>query len=158
MSCLLVASSIALATAFARPSLLPTHALHKHEPEMLFGGGDNKDGNGPGNLFKAAKDMFNPEMMKKYAEVGEKVQALQQELSQTEVECATNEGGIVVKVTATQMPISVEVSDDMCQKGGDFLSSELLTTLKQTRVKSGSYMQQKMAELYQEMGIAPGQG
>ncbi len=128
------------------------------KPVALFGGG-NKDGNDPkeaANLFKAAKDMFNPDMMKKYAEVGEKVQALQSELSQTEVECATNEGAIVVKVTATQMPISVEISDDICQKGGDAVSAEVLTALKQARLKSGTYMQQRMTDLYKDMGIAPG--
>ena len=89
-------------------------------------------------------------------EVGEKVQALQSELSQTEVECATNEGAIVVKVTATQLPISVEISDDICQKGGDAVSAEVLTALKQARLKSGTYMQQRMTELYKDMGIAPG--
>ena len=36
--------------------------------------------------------MFNPEMMKKYSEVGVKVQQLQEELQQTEIECSTGEG------------------------------------------------------------------
>ena len=47
--------------------------------------------------------MFNPEMMKKYSEVGVKVQALQQELAATEVECATKDGGVTVKVSGTQV-------------------------------------------------------
>jgi DNA-binding protein YbaB len=47
--------------------------------------------------------MFNPEMMKKYSEVGVKVQQLQMELAQTEVECATKDGGVVVKVSGTQV-------------------------------------------------------
>ena len=42
--------------------------------------------------MKMAKDMFNPEMMKKYSEVGVKVQALQTELASTEVECTTADG------------------------------------------------------------------
>ena len=49
-------------------------------------------------------------MMKKYSEVGVKVQQLQQELSQTEVECATNDGGVVVKVTGAKVRI---VSQDV---------------------------------------------
>ena len=52
--------------------------------------------------MKAAKDMFNPENMKKYAALGQKIQALQEELGQTEVEVATNEGAILVKITAMQ--------------------------------------------------------
>ena len=44
--------------------------------------------------------MFNPEMMKKYSEVGVKVQQLQEELQQTEIECSTGEGAIVIKMSA----------------------------------------------------------
>lgn len=50
-------------------------------------------------IYPSAALRFNPEMMNKYAEVGQKIQALQEELGQTEVECATNEGKIVVKVS-----------------------------------------------------------
>ena len=60
--------------------------------------------------------MFNPEMMKKYSEVGVKVQALQEELAATEVECATKDGGVVVKVSGTQVcrlvdPIAAALRD-----------------------------------------------
>ena len=68
--------------------------------------------------------MFNPEMMKKYSEVGAKVQALQEELAQTEIECASKEGGIVVTVSGTQVPVSVSVSDDVCSSGADAVSAE----------------------------------
>ena len=53
--------------------------------------------------IKQAQQMFNPEMMKKYSEVGVKVQQLQAELAQTEVECATKDSGVVVKVSGTQV-------------------------------------------------------
>ena len=46
-------------------------------------------------------------MMKKYADVGMKVQALQQELAAIEVECTTKDGGVTVKVSGTQVPMSV---------------------------------------------------
>ena len=100
--------------------------------------------------------MFNPEMMKKYGEVGVKVQELQVELAGTEIECATNEGGIVVKVSGTQadspprapsitpslppslpnfpasqVPVSVTVSDDMCALGAEKLSAEIGSALAQ---------------------------
>ena len=64
-------------------------------------------------------------MMKKYSEVGVKVQALQEELGQTEIECATADGGVVVKVTGTQVPISVEVSQELCDGGAEKAASEL---------------------------------
>eukprot|EP00967_Tisochrysis_lutea_P113051 scaffold179179_cov36-Tisochrysis_lutea.AAC.3 len=71
---------------------------------MMFGGG-KQDGEGGGFMeqMKAAKEMFNPENMKKYAALGEKIQNLQAELAQTEVEVSTNEGGIVVKTSAMQV-------------------------------------------------------
>lgn len=46
-------------------------------------------------------------MMNKYAEVGQKIQALQEELGQTEVECATNEGKIVVKVLLREIHLTI---------------------------------------------------
>ena len=92
-------------------------------------------------------------MMKKYAEVGEKVQELQQELSATEIECATKDGGVVVKVTGTQVPLSVTVSDSLVTQGADKVSAELSAALKQAHAKSGTYSQQKMAKMYEDLGL-----
>ena len=78
--------------------------------------------------------MFNPEMMKKYSEVGVKVQQLQEELQQTEIECSTGEGKVVVKMSGTQTPVSVTVSDEVCSMGA----------------------QEQMAPLYADMGLAQG--
>ena len=102
--------------------------------------------------------MFNPEMMKKYSELGMKVQELQQELAQTEVECATKDGGVVVKISGTQVPLSVEVSDALIGSGVDQVNAELTTALKTAHTKSGSYAQEKMKSLYEEMGVAAGMG
>jgi len=126
---------------------------------MMFGGAGGKpDGEGGMGGFmeqmKAAKDMFNPENMKKYAALGQKIQALQEELGQTEVEVATNEGAILVKITAMQVPLDVKVSDEMVAKGAEAVSAEVAAAMKQAHAKSGAYMQQRMAELYKELGIA----
>ena len=100
--------------------------------------------------------MFNPEMMKKYSEVGVKVQALQEELAATEVECATTDGSVVVKVTGTQVPQSVTVTPELVEKGADAVSAELTAALKSAHAKSGGYAQQKMQDLYKEMGLGEG--
>jgi DNA-binding protein YbaB len=73
---------------------------------MMFGGGGKQEGGGFMEQMKAAKEMFNPENMKKYAALGEKIQSLQTELAQTEVEVATNGGDIVVKTSAMQVRAS----------------------------------------------------
>ena len=106
--------------------------------------------------IKQAQNMFNPEMMKKYSEVGQKVQALQEELAKTELECATSDGGVVVKVTGTQVPISVTTSAELCAEGVDKVSSELTAALKSAHAKSGRYAQEKMRDLYDEMGLSKG--
>lgn len=97
--------------------------------------------------------MFNPEMMKKYSEVGVKVQQLQQELAATEVECVTNDSSVVVKVSGTQVPMSVTVTEGLVEKGVDAVSAELTAALKSAHAKSGAYAQQRMADLYKEMGL-----
>jgi len=123
---------------------------------MFGGGGDDKEGGGFMDKLKQAQNMFNPEMMKKYSEVGIKVQELQTELAQTEVECATKDGGVTVKVTGTQVPMSVTVSDELCGSGVDNVNSELTNALKQAHAKSGAYAQNKMKELYEDMGLSAG--
>ena len=100
--------------------------------------------------------MFNPEMMKKYSEVGVKVQALQAELAQTEVECATKDGGVVVKVSGTQVPMSVTVSDALCASGVEAASAELTSALKSAHTKSGTYAQDRMRAMYDELGLSAG--
>ena len=97
--------------------------------------------------------MFNPEMMKKYSKVGEKVQNLQQELQQTEIECSTGDGKVVVKMSGTQTPVSVVVSDELCSLGAEAAGAELTTALKQAHAKSGKYAQEQMATLYADMGL-----
>ena len=101
--------------------------------------------------IKQAQQMFNPEMMKKYSEVGVKVQELQAELAATEVECATKDGGVTVKVSGTQVPMSVTVSDELCAKSPEDVSAELTTALKSAHTKSGLYAQDRMRSMYDEV-------
>ena len=150
LSLALLGSAAAFSPAFG------SLAARRHTPaaRMMFGGGDKKDGEGNFlDKIKAAKDMFNPEMMKKYSEVGEKVQTLQQELQQTEIECSTGDGKVVVKMSGTQTPVSVVVSDELCSMGAEAAGAELTTALKQAHAKSGKYAQEQMATLYADMGL-----
>ena len=158
-----VALSVAAAVAFTSPSaFVPARAGAGATvtPRMMFGGGGDGDKEGGGFMdkIKAAQEMFNPEMMKKYSEVGVRVQALQEELAGTEIECANNDGAVVVKVSGTQVPMSIEVSAELCGSDAEKASADLTTALQQAHAKSGSYAQQKMREVYEELGLSPGQG
>ena len=108
----------------------------------------------PRSQMKMAKDMFNPEMMKKYSEVGVKVQALQTELASTEVECDGRRQRDV-KVSGTQAPAGVTVTDALCATGAEAASATLTQALKDAHMKS-AYAQEKMAGLYSEMGLTQG--
>ena len=88
--------------------------------------------------MKMAKDMFNPEMMKKYSEVGVKVQALQTELASTEVECTTADGSVTIKVSGTQAPAGVTVTDALCATGAEAASATLTQALKDAHMKSNN--------------------
>ena len=83
---------------------------------------------------------------------------MQEELQQTEIECSTGEGAIVVKVSGTQTPVSVTVTDGVCSAGAEKASADLTAALKQAHAKSGKYAQDRMAGLYDEMGLSAGMG
>ena len=52
-----------------------------------------------------------------------------------------------------QVPVSVTVTDEVVAMGADKVSSELTAALKSAHMKSGMYAQNKMASLYDEMGL-----
>jgi len=148
---------LGVAAGFQLAAVRPTVGSRAASARMLFGGGgDDKEGGGFMDKMKAAQQMFNPEMMKKYSEVGQKVQALQEELAQTEIECATGDDAVVVKVSGTQVPISIEVTQGLCDAGSEKAGAELTAALKQAHMKSGMYAQDKMKQMYEEVGLAGG--
>ena len=69
---------------------------------------------------------------------------------------APSDGGVVVKVTGTQVPVSITVSEALAGEGAEKVSSELTAALKSAHVKSGTYAQNKMAEMYEELGLSKG--
>ncbi len=80
---------------------------------MLFGGG-GKEGEGGGlNMM---------ETIKKAQQVGVKVKELQEELSQTEIEAVAADGGCTVVISGAQVPISVEVTEELLAKGSEAVS------------------------------------
>ena len=100
--------------------------------------------------------MFNPEMMKKYSEVGVKVQQLQEELQQTEIECSTGEGAIVIKMrglpySATETEIAnffsgmrispggVSIGRDASGRAGSVMSQAVGTCSVPGKPKSGNF-------------------
>ena len=63
-----------------------------------------------------------------------------------------------MKVSGTQVPMSVVVSEELCNSGAAAVSEELTTAMRQAHAKSGAYAQQRMQDMYSELGLAPGAG
>ena len=66
-------------------------------------------------------------------------------------------GGSAAAMAAYDQPSAAAAA---LASGGDAekASADLTTALQQAHAKSGSYAQQKMREVYEELGLSPGQG
>ena len=143
---LLVLASLALSEAFvAQPVARPAAARAAAAPRMLFGGG-GKDGEEGGGL-----NMM--ETIKKAQQVGVKVKELQEELTNTEVEATSAEGGVTVVISGPQVPMSVVVTDDLLAKGPDAVSTAVSVAVKEAHTNSVNYAKSRMSELYKEIGL-----
>merc|ERR1719352_1135460 len=124
----------------------------------MFGGGggdknDDKEGGFLENL-KKAQEMFSPEMMQKYQQVGVKLEQVRNELAETEVACELEEG-VTVVFSGTQAPMSVTVSEELCAAGPDAVSAAIGKAMKEAHARSGKYAAQQMQSVYEELGINP---
>ena len=133
----------------------PRHrpAPRTQTPQMLFGGGDGKEGDADFmSKVKQASQMFNPEMLQKYNEVGQKIQQVQVELQGTELEIDTPDG-VVVTMTAVGVPVKVTVTDELAGSGAEKIGAAVSSALTTAHGKSIQYSQDKMREIYSELGI-----
>ena len=92
-------------------------------------------------------------VVKKAQQVGTKVKELQAELMQTEIEAVAAEGGVTVVISGAQVPISVDVTDELLAKGADAVSEAVTLAAAQAHQNSMQYAQQRMAELYSSIGL-----
>jgi len=90
---------------------------------------------------------------KKAQQVGVKVKELQEELQETEIEAVAAEGGVTVVISGSQVPLSVEVTDELLAKGADAVSEAVSIAAKEAHTNSMEYAKQRMTELYGEIGL-----
>ena len=82
-----------------------------------------------------------------------KVKELQDELQDTEIEAVAAEGGVTVVISGAQVPISVEVTEELLAKGGAAVSEAVSLAAKEAHTNSMEYAKQRMQELYGEIGL-----
>ena len=92
------------------------------------------------------------------AQVGVKVKELQEELTNTEVEATSADGGVTVTISGAQVPISVAVTDELLAKGPDEVSKAVSVAVKEAHTNSVNYAKSRMSELYKEIGLPVPEG
>ena len=86
------------------------------------------------------RDFARSRAVKKAQQVGVKVKELQDELQDTEIEAVAAEGGVTVVISGAQVPISVEVTEELLDWTGDHLFTnyrDMYIALRQVRVLVG---------------------
>merc|ERR1719281_66849 len=125
----------------------------------MFGGGDkgNAEGGEKGGFLeqmKKAQEMFSPEMMQKYSQVGMKLEQVKNELAETEVACELEEG-VTVVFSGTSAPMSVTVTEELCAAGPAAVSAAVEKAMKEAHNRSGKYAAEQMQGVYADLGINP---
>jgi DNA-binding protein YbaB len=82
-----------------------------------------------------------------------KMQALQQELAATEIECKSADGKITVVYTGQSVPMSVVIDPSAMERSAPELSEALTNALKQAFINSRKHADGRMMELYEEAGL-----
>ena len=91
--------------------------------------------------------------VKKAQQVGQKVKELQEELQDTEIEAVAADGGVTVVISGAQVPLSVEVTEELLAKGSAAVSEAVSVAAKEAHTNSMEYAKSRMSELYGEIGL-----
>lgn len=115
------------------------------------GGDDNKKSKNPlsglgglGNIMDA---------MKKAQEFTSVAKDLQDELKNTEIEASVRDGQVTVTMTGQQVPVKVEVTDDLVAQGSEQVSAAVTEAVIAAHTKSSQYMKEKMGNLTKGMFV-----
>jgi DNA-binding YbaB/EbfC family protein len=98
-------------------------------------------------------------MMKQAAQLQSKMQAMQDELAQVEVEGISGGGLVSVRMTAKMEVKAIKIDPSLIKADeGEILEDLLVTALGDARRKAEAAMQEKMASLTGGLGLPPGLG
>ena len=98
-------------------------------------------------------------MMKQAAQLQSKMQAMQEELGQVEVEGVSGGGLITVRMSAKMEVKAIKIDPSLLKADEcEILEDLLVTALGDARRKAEAAMQEKMASLTGGLGLPPGLG
>ena len=82
-----------------------------------------------------------------------RVKELQEELTNTEIEATSADGGVTVTISGAQVPIAVTVSDELLAQGADAVSDAVTVAVGEAHKNSVEYAKGRMSELYKDIGL-----
>tara|TARA_B110001452_G_scaffold256995_1_gene250810 strand:- start:562 stop:849 length:288 start_codon:yes stop_codon:yes gene_type:complete len=85
--------------------------------------------------------------------VGVKVKELQEELTNTEIEAESADGGVTVTISGSQVPLDVTVTEELLAKGPEAVSEAISVAVKEAHKNSIEYAKERMTELYKDIGL-----
>ncbi|CAN8061420.1 unnamed protein product [Agarophyton chilense] len=91
--------------------------------------------------------------MKKAQEFTSVAKELQEQLKNTEIEASVRDGQVKVTMTAQQVPVKVEVTDDLVALGSSEVSAAVTEGIIAAHSKATEYMREKMGSLSKDFGI-----
>jgi nucleoid-associated protein EbfC len=98
-------------------------------------------------------------MMKQAAQLQSKMQAMQEELGQVEVEGVSGGGLVTVRMSAKMEVKAIKIDPSLLKADEcEILEDLLVTALGDARRKAEAAMQEKMASLTGGLGLPPGLG
>jgi nucleoid-associated protein EbfC len=96
-------------------------------------------------------------MMKQAAQLQSKMQAMQEELANVEVEGTSGGGLVAVRMTAKMEVKAVKIDPSLMKaEEAEILEDLLVTALNDARRKAETAMQEKMQSLTGGLGLPPG--
>eukprot|EP00184_Porphyridium_aerugineum_P008529 CAMPEP_0184691348 /NCGR_PEP_ID=MMETSP0313-20130426/237_1 /TAXON_ID=2792 /ORGANISM="Porphyridium aerugineum, Strain SAG 1380-2" /LENGTH=177 /DNA_ID=CAMNT_0027149045 /DNA_START=57 /DNA_END=590 /DNA_ORIENTATION=+ len=130
----------------------------------LFGGFPGLGGNnnespapnqagGSGGLFGGMGNIM--EAMKKAKEFSEATAKLQEELKAKEVSVKSADGFVTVVVSGQQLPIKIDISDELISKGAEATSASVTEAVILAHTTSVKMMRDELSALSVKYGLPP---
>ncbi|KAK4534072.1 hypothetical protein CDCA_CDCA01G0097 [Cyanidium caldarium] len=113
--------------------------------------GKNDKKQGGGGLFGGLGNLMDA--MKKAQEFSKSAQALQEELKSIELEATSADGRVRVVITGQQVPVRVEIADDLIAEGNPAVSDAVTEAVKEAHKLSAERMKTQLGQLTQNFGL-----
>eukprot|EP00180_Rhodochaete_pulchella_P000843 Plantae.Rhodophyta-Rhodochaete_pulchella.ctg16756.p2 GENE.Plantae.Rhodophyta-Rhodochaete_pulchella.ctg16756~~Plantae.Rhodophyta-Rhodochaete_pulchella.ctg16756.p2 ORF type:complete len:165 (+),score=25.81 Plantae.Rhodophyta-Rhodochaete_pulchella.ctg16756:127-621(+) len=118
---------------------------------VVMQGEDEKKGGGPFAAFGNMSKFMDT--MKKAQSLASSAKDLEAQLKSTEVEAVSDDGLVRVVVTGQQVPLKVDIADELLSEGSEKVSEVVTKTVQQAHAKSVANAQERIRSLSESIGL-----